>query len=113
MSLQQASPPASGGFDFNTITEVRLSGGSHTTAQDGLCFMEMVAWFAGEKHSDKPACASRVLGTYGIVINDNTKLFLYLHEKINDLIRVHTELCKRCGRIQVDVLVIVGCSQRL
>jgi len=57
-------------YDFNSITEVRLDSGAHESPEQGMCFMEMVAWFAGEKHSDKPDCASNVLGTYGIGLND-------------------------------------------
>ena len=58
-------------FDFSRITEVRLAEGGHKNPNDGLCFMEMAAWFAGEKHSDKPECACPVLGAYGIRLNDS------------------------------------------
>lgn len=57
-------------FDFSQIEEVRLAKGNHTSAAEGMCFMEMTAWFAGEKHSDKPECACPLLGTYGIRLND-------------------------------------------
>jgi hypothetical protein len=57
-------------YDFSQITEVKLGSGSHGSANDGLCFMEMAAWFAGEAHSDKPDCACPVLGAYGIRLND-------------------------------------------
>ena len=57
-------------FDFTQITEVKLASGSHDSPESGMCFMEMAAWFAGEEHSDKPACASHALGSYGIVLND-------------------------------------------
>ena len=57
-------------FDFMNVTEVRLAEGHHESAAAGMCFMEMVAWFAGEKHSDRPACACPVLGRYGIELND-------------------------------------------
>jgi hypothetical protein len=58
-------------YDFSNITEVKLAHGSHDAPEQGMCFMEMVAWFAGEDHSDKPKCACRVLGAYGINLNDN------------------------------------------
>ena len=58
-------------FDFSQITEVRLGSGAHESPEQGLCFMEMVAWFAGEKHSDRPECACPVLGSYGIAANDS------------------------------------------
>ncbi|WP_439539512.1 hypothetical protein [Sphingomonas sp.] len=57
-------------FDFAAITEVTLAPGAHRTPEDGLCFMEMVAWFAGEEHSDRPKCACPVLGSYGMSVND-------------------------------------------
>lgn len=58
-------------YDFNAVQEVRLGAGAHFSPEQGLCFMEMVAWFAGEAHSDKPDCACPVLGAYGIALNDN------------------------------------------
>ncbi len=57
-------------FDFSSIQEVKLGHGAHKSAAEGMCFMEMVAWFAGEAHSDKPACACTVLGRYGMALND-------------------------------------------
>lgn len=58
-------------FDFTAVQEVRLSKGAHETPEKGMCFMEMAAWFAGEEHSDKPACVSPSLGLLGIFINDS------------------------------------------
>ena len=57
-------------FDFSTIDEVRLAEGNHTSPAEGMCFMEMAAWFAGETHSDEPECSCPVLGAYGIRLND-------------------------------------------
>jgi hypothetical protein len=57
-------------YDFTQVREVELGKGSHSNPQEGMCFMEMAAWFAGVTHSDKPECASRVLGAYGINLND-------------------------------------------
>lgn len=57
-------------YDFTTVTEVRLGTGSHSTPRDGMCFMEMVAWFANEEHTDQPACACPILGGYGMRLND-------------------------------------------
>lgn len=48
----------------------RLLYGSHSTADDGLCLMEAVAYIAGEPHSDHPACASPVLSAIGRSLND-------------------------------------------
>jgi hypothetical protein len=58
-------------FDFSQIDEVRLGRGQHSSPEAGMCFMEMVSWFAGEKHSDQPKCACPVLGAYGIRLNDS------------------------------------------
>jgi hypothetical protein len=38
-----------------------LQRGSHPFREDGMCAMEMVAWLAGEAHSDEPMCACPVL----------------------------------------------------
>lgn len=57
-------------FNFSEVKEVTLSRGSHTSPEQGMCFMEMAAWFAGEEHSDKPACVSPSLGVLGIHLND-------------------------------------------
>ena len=37
---------------------------------DGVCAMELVAWFAGEKHSDEPRCACPLLGALVRATND-------------------------------------------
>jgi hypothetical protein len=47
-----------------------LAYGSHDTREDGVCLLEAVAWFAGEPHSDHPACVSPVLASYGRSLND-------------------------------------------
>jgi len=51
----------------DTIT---LARGAHEDRSDGLCLLEAVAWFAGESHSDHPACVSPVLAAYGRHLND-------------------------------------------
>ena len=47
-----------------TLDELILDRGFHNAPDDGLCFMEAAAFFAGEKHSDHPACVSPVLGAF-------------------------------------------------
>ena len=44
--------------------------GSYELRQQGVCLMEAVAWYAGENHSDMPACVSPVLRRYGMSLND-------------------------------------------
>jgi hypothetical protein len=48
----------------------RLSRGAHPTRDDGLCTMELVAWLAGEAHTDEPRCTSPVLIAAVRTIND-------------------------------------------
>ncbi|MBK8978379.1 MAG: hypothetical protein IPM29_20955 [Planctomycetes bacterium] len=47
-----------------------LGRGAHTTRDDGLCAMELVAWLAGEPHTDEPRCACPVLTAYVRALND-------------------------------------------
>jgi len=49
---------------------VNLQYGNHRTPGDGMCAMEMVAFLAGEHHSDHPDCACPVLTGYTIRLND-------------------------------------------
>lgn len=48
-----------------------LSHGQHDTPEEGRCAMEWVAYVAGEPHSDRPACVSPMLRSYGINLNDS------------------------------------------
>lgn len=41
-----------------------------TSLHYGMCLMEAVAYVAGERWSDHPACASPVLAAYGRTLND-------------------------------------------
>ncbi|HLI38102.1 MAG TPA: hypothetical protein VKV80_12310 [Streptosporangiaceae bacterium] len=54
-------------IDLDTI---RLRPGLHRDRQEGLCLMEAVAWFAGEPHTDRPACVSPLLAAAGRTLND-------------------------------------------
>jgi len=47
-----------------------LSPGAHASREEGMCAMEMVAWLAGEPHSDYPRCASTVICLYVQTLND-------------------------------------------
>jgi hypothetical protein len=56
---------------FRELAEiVRLERGRHRSPQDGVCTMELVAWMAGEKHSDHPRSASPVIATFIRSFND-------------------------------------------
>jgi hypothetical protein len=47
-----------------------LRRGAHDRRDDGMCAMEMVAWLAGEEHSDEPHCACPVIAAYVRTLND-------------------------------------------
>ena len=49
---------------------IKLDNGSHGSFESGHCAMEVVAWLAGEGHTDAPECASPVLRTFTISLND-------------------------------------------
>ena len=53
----------------------QLSHGSHDKFGPKLCVNEMVAFLAGEPHSDKPKCASPVLARYSMGLNDSRQAF--------------------------------------
>ncbi|MHC5072906.1 MAG: hypothetical protein ACYTGO_20725, partial [Planctomycetota bacterium] len=52
------------------LEQFPISRGAHKTRDDGLCAMEMVAWLAGEEHSDDPRCACPVIASYVRALND-------------------------------------------
>ncbi len=58
---------ATQGIDLNVL---HIGHGSHPDRSNGLCVMEVVAWYAGEAHSDAPACTSPVLAAYARGLND-------------------------------------------
>ncbi|HWA67237.1 MAG TPA: hypothetical protein VG899_12825, partial [Mycobacteriales bacterium] len=53
-----------------TLDDLTLGKGSHTTRDQGVCFMEAVAWYANEQHTDQPACVAYPLRSFGIALND-------------------------------------------
>ena len=52
------------------IDQYPLQRGSHPSRDDGMCAMEMVAWLAGEAHSDEPDCACPVVSALVRACND-------------------------------------------
>jgi hypothetical protein len=52
---------------LDTIT---LDKGPHKSFDSGHCAMEVVAWLAGLSHTDAPKCASPVLTSFTISVND-------------------------------------------
>jgi hypothetical protein len=64
--MQQPAPspgegtlPQSVPIDLDAVV---LAPGDHDRREDGVDLMELVAWCAGERHSDLPRCASKILG---------------------------------------------------
>jgi hypothetical protein len=53
-----------------SFDQVSLSRGAHPRREDGLCAMELVAWMAGEPHTDEPQCACPVIAAYVRALND-------------------------------------------
>jgi hypothetical protein len=49
---------------------VSLQKGRHRRPEDGVCAMELVAWMAGEKHSDHPRSVSPVIAAFSRSFND-------------------------------------------
>jgi len=54
----------------SVLDQFPIRRGSHPTRDDGLCAMEMVAWLAGEVHTDDPHCACPVVASYVRALND-------------------------------------------
>lgn len=57
-------------LDALTNGEVTLDKGSHGSFESGHCAMEVVSWLAGLGFTDAPECASPVLRSYTISLND-------------------------------------------
>ena len=52
--------------------KVELVGGSIGDPGDGrMCLMSLVAFLAGEPHSDSPGCASPLIQTFAVLVNDH------------------------------------------
>jgi hypothetical protein len=52
------------------IQQHPLRRGAHPDRDGGMCAMEMVAWLAGEEHSDEPQCACPVVAAFVRAAND-------------------------------------------
>lgn len=53
------------------MIDYTLSKGQHASPEEGWCAMELVAYLAGEAHSDSPECADPALGRLVIGLNDH------------------------------------------
>jgi hypothetical protein len=52
------------------ITNITIKTGAHATREQGMCALEVVAYIAGETHSDRPTCACPVLAAFVRRLND-------------------------------------------
>ena len=48
-----------------------VSGSIGDPGQGGMCLMSLVAFLAGEPHSDAPGCASPLIQTFAVLVNDH------------------------------------------
>jgi hypothetical protein len=53
------------------LERIELKAGTHASADDGMCVMEAVAYFAGEPFSDQPQCVSPVISAFMRSWNDS------------------------------------------
>jgi hypothetical protein len=56
---------------MTTATALTLDRGTHDTAEEGACLLELVSLLAGEEFSDAPRCVSPVLANAGRAWNDS------------------------------------------
>nr|WP_308006542.1 hypothetical protein [Xanthomonas albilineans] len=53
------------------VQQIDLDKGSHENISEGMCVMEAVSFVAGERWSDTPDCACKVIGTFLRTWNDS------------------------------------------
>jgi hypothetical protein len=92
------------------IDQHPLQRGAHATRGDGMCAMEMVAWLAGEPHSDEPTCACPVIAAFVRACNDamgDAARNRYLRPLVPKLVntRASDTIERRRGLVVVDALV--------
>ena len=59
-------------MDLNS-QDVQLARGAHSTPEEGLCTLEVVAMLAGEGHTDQPECCCPAIGSFVFRWNDDLK----------------------------------------
>ncbi len=92
------------------IDQHPLQRGAHPTRGDGMCAMEMVAWLAGEAHSDEPVCACPVLAAFVRACNDamsDAQRNRYLRPLVPRLVNTRGSAAseRQRGLVVVDALV--------
>lgn len=98
---------------------IPLEKGAHATRESGVCAMELVAWMAGEAHTDHPVCTCPVLATFVRRWNDglpnNTERDRLLRPFLLQLIgtRSTPEVEKRRSYLALDWLIRTYTSEWL
>jgi hypothetical protein len=92
------------------IEQYPLQRGSHPSRDDGMCAMEMVAWLAGEAHSDEPECACPVVSALVRACNDamsDPSRKRYLRPLVPQLVhtRANATVERLRGLLAIDCLV--------
>jgi len=80
--------------------DILLTAGDHSSPSNGLCLMETVALFAGERHGDWPTCVCPVLIEFGRVLNDtmpNQWRTILLLPLVPALVGTRDPLSDSCG----------------
>ncbi len=93
--------------------------GSHPTREHGMCAMEMVAWLAGEQHSDEPECVcptlASIVRTFNDVVPDVETRNRYVRTLVPRLIHTEStsELRERRAYLALDCAVRFFASSAL
>ena len=92
--------------------KIYLEEGAHHDREDGFCIAEVVAYLAGEPHTDWPACASPVLIAFASKAND-----VLDDEPRQELLPLAAELvdtrCDRCEGERAKSLVFAAIRESL
>ena len=95
------------------LDSIVIAHGAHKTPEEGMCSMELVAWLAGEEHSDAPQCACPVIARAMIRLNDRisdaklrTDLLLPLLPRLIGS-RASREVMTKRGFVAADMAVRV------
>jgi hypothetical protein len=100
------------------IEQIPLRAGAHPSRDDGMCAMEMVAFVAGEAHSDEPRCACPVIAALVRACNDamgDAARNRYLRPLVPALVGTRSSAAaeRARGLLVVDTLVRVLLPRKL
>jgi hypothetical protein len=95
------------------LSEMKLDSGSHGAFEEGHCAMELVAWLAGQPHTDSPPCACPVVAKATMRLNDRIGDTALRTELLRPLLprivgsRASREVMVRRGYVAADMAVRV------